>query len=80
MEGGVAMSDDRVAARRAQLLEWMHKSPENDGLTAMEMATLSGLYSRNGRDELCMGDLKTLAEERAVSRTPGRPARWWVRD
>src|SRR4051812_47722805 len=48
------------------------------GLTATEIADVSGLYSGHGRADRCFDDLKALAKNGWLTRCAGRPARWDV--
>jgi hypothetical protein len=67
--------------RRYLLIEWIEECPAHDGLTASEIADVSGIYDhiQHGRADRCHDDLKALAAV-GVSRLrrEGRPARWFA--
>lgn len=69
-------------SRRADLINWIEERPAHDGLTATEIADVSGIYSGHGRADRCFDDLKAMEKHGHLSRE-GRPARWfatWLSD
>lgn len=69
-----------VARRRSTLLRWIEERYEHDGLTASEIADVSGIYDSigHGRADRCFDDLMALAGDGLIERAAGRPARWYL--
>lgn len=68
--------EDGYRFRRRVLLRWITERPEHRGLTASEIADVSGIYSGHGAADRCFDDLKALARRGQLDRIDGRPARW----
>lgn len=70
---------DNALFRRADLIGWIEERPAHDGLTAREIANVSGIYDdiRHGRADRCFDDLKAM-QGFGHLRREGRPARWYA--
>jgi hypothetical protein len=64
-----------TALRRADLIKWLRERDQHNGLTAREIADVSGIYSGHGMADRCFDDLNVLHKQGVVLRE-GRPARW----
>jgi hypothetical protein len=71
------MPKPTAATRRLEVLWWLQERPEHGGLTAREIADVSGIYDPvwHGSADRCFDDLIALA---GYVRREGRPARWFA--
>lgn len=76
MASSRATPTSEAARRRAALLSWMRERSGRQGLSAAQIADLSGIYEGHGRYDRCLADLKALAKAGELDRSGGRPARW----
>jgi hypothetical protein len=71
----------RAMFRRAYLLDWMQERPQHDGLTAREIADVSGLYDgMTGMQETATKDLRVMGVRGYVTTTAKRGGRWYLTD
>jgi len=77
-EPRILSRDPAVSNRRAELLAWLREREAHHGLSASQIADVSGIYDSLAwyRAERAHDDLGVLCKHGLVRRV-GRPSTWW---